>query len=129
MKTKHIIFLGIFLIITILYFYLFTGAKEFESYCVDNYDGHSNVLQLPIVKYKKGFLNYTFYTCTTIENEACEIRFTIDYINKTVIFDDYKKLNERIKMLQKDYARPVAQQYTYLDINDEAILTILLNMA
>jgi hypothetical protein len=119
MKTKYIIFLSVFLITVISYLYLFTGTKEFKSNCIDSYDEHSNVLTLPIVKYENGFLNYTFYACTTIKDKPIEIRFKMDYINKNVVFEDYEKLNERIEIIKKEYARPVAKQYAYLDINGE----------
>jgi len=114
------IFLGIFLIITISYFYLFTGTKELKSNCIDRYDEYSNILELPITKFEKGFLNYTFYVCTTIKGKPYKIRFKMDYINKTVVFEDYEKLNERIEVIEKEYARPVARHYAYLDINGES---------
>lgn len=119
MKKKFVILFIILLAIG-FYLYLFTGTKELKSNCIDQYDEHSNVLELPITKYEKGFLNYTFYVCTTIKDKRYEIRFKMDYINKTVIFEDYEKLNERIKMIEKEYARPVAHHYSYLDINGES---------
>lgn len=119
MKKKFVIFSVLILVIG-AYIYLFAGSKEFKANCVDRYDDHSNVLELPITKYEKGFLNYTFYICTTIKNKPYEIRFKMDYINKTVVFEDYEKLNERIKMIQREYARSVAKEYAYLDINGES---------
>jgi hypothetical protein len=120
MKKKHIVLLSIISITLLSHLYLFTGSKEFKANCVDRYDGYSNALELPITKYEKGFLNYTFYVCTSIKDKPYEIRFKMDYINKTVVFEDYKKLNERIKMIEKEYARPVARHYSYLDINGES---------
>jgi len=120
MKTKYIIFSSVFLITVISYLYLFTGTKEFKSNCIDSYDEQAYVLRLSIGKYENGFLNYTFYACTTIKNKSIEIRFKMDYINKNVVFEDYEKLNERIEIIKKEYARPVAKQYAYLDINGES---------
>ena len=117
---KQIVIISVILLMLGTYLYLFTGSKEFKANCTDRYDEYSNVLELPITKFEKGLLNYTFYVCTTIKEKSCEIRFKMDYINKTVVFEDYEKLNERIEVIEKEYARPVAKHYAYLDINGES---------
>jgi hypothetical protein len=36
------------------------------------------------------------------------------------MFDDFGKLFKRIEIIKKEYARPVAKQYAYLDVNGES---------
>ena len=122
MKKKHIIILSVAVVLTISYLFVFTGTKKLPpSKFLENYDPYFNMLHMPLTKYKKGFFSHTFYSQTTIENQKCDLRFKIDYINNTVTFENIEKLNERIKLINKKIAKPlIDKNYSYLMINSES---------
>ncbi len=121
MKKIYIIILSITLVLALSYVALFSGTKELPpSKIVQKYDPYFNMLVMPITKYEKGFFTHTFYAQTKIKGDVCDVRFKIDYLNHTVTVEDAAKLNERIKEINTNIARPVVHTYKYLQINSES---------
>lgn len=121
MKKKYIIILSIGIVLTICYLIIFTGTKELPpSKIVEKYEPFFNSLIIPITKYEKGFFSHTFYTQTVIDNKMYELRFKINYLNHNVVVQDYERLNNRINMIDSKIARPVVDQYEYVQINEES---------
>lgn len=120
MNSKHLVILSI-IVITVLYIIAFTGTKELPpSKIVEKYEPFFNSLIIPITKYEKGFFSHTFYTQTVIDNKMYELRFKINYLNHNVVVQDYERLNNRINMIDSKIARPVVDQYEYVQINEES---------
>lgn len=129
MKKKHIIILTIVSLVTIFYLIIFTGTNELPpSKVVEKYDPFFNMLVMPLTKYEKGFFTHTFYAQTKIDNEIYDLRFQIDYLNHTVTIEDIDKLNQRIKKIDNQIARPAVIKYEYAQINEESYFDDIQNL-
>ncbi|MBC7450949.1 MAG: hypothetical protein H7259_05635 [Cytophagales bacterium] len=116
MKKYTIILSLITTIILLCYVALFTGT-ELNAVTKEqtSYDPYFNSLSFSVYKYKKGFFKKTFYI-KYLKNT--ELTFTIDYINKNVLFENTENWNTYIQSLHIKIARPLSEQYQYMNYGD-----------
>ena len=118
MKETCITLCIIVLLLCITCAALFTGSENYHSASKQNmYNTHFHSINLPLVKFEKGFLNYTFYVENSWEKNTSKLSFEVNYYLGTVTFNNVVAWNEVIQSLRVEKPKLLTNKYNLFELD------------
>ena len=118
MKKTTITISIVLFVLGITYVLLFMGSESYNYSSKHKiYNAHFQTINLPLVKFQKGFLSYTFYVKDSREKNASELSFEVNYYSGTVTFNNVAAWNKVIQSLHVEKPRLLKNTYNLFKLD------------